>query len=98
MKLSSKVLAGSLASAGMVLSLVAPALTAQAATTSGEFDSTGALQNKTSDVGSLTTDGHALAIAYDSMPKDDTPATYGTATATSNANVNVISGILVLDA
>lgn len=99
MKLSSKVLAGSLASAGMVLSLVAPALTAQAATTTGQFDKDGTYkQVPASDVGSLTKDGHDLAIAYDSMPSDATTATYGTATATSNANVNVISGILVLDA
>lgn len=40
MKLSKNVLVGSLATAGMVLGAVAPALTAQAATTTGSFDST----------------------------------------------------------
>ncbi len=96
MKLSRNVLVGSLAVSGMVLGALAPALTAQAATGSGQFDSTGTLVKKDTDVGPLTTDGHELAIAYDSMDaaKPDT----GTATATSNANVNVISGILVLDA
>lgn len=98
MKLSRNVLVGSLAVSGMVLGALAPALTAQAATGSAEFDSTGKLVQKDTDVGSLTKDGHDLAIAYDSMPTDATQAEYGTATATSNANVKVISGILVLDA
>ena len=60
MKLSSKVLAGSLASAGMVLSLVAPALTAQAATTTGKVD----------DNGNVT----GLATAEDAAKKTEEPA------------------------
>jgi len=99
MKLSRNVLVGSLAVSGMVLGAIAPAMTAQAATGSGAFDDSGKLVQKDTDVGSLTKDGHELAIAYDSTTTDAAdPAVYKTATATSNANVNVISGVLVLDA
>lgn len=96
MKLSRNVLVGSLATAGMVLGAVAPALTAQAATTSGEFDSTGKLQQVTpnKDVNGLGTANAGLAIAYDAGDG----STAGTATAESNANVKVVSGILTLDA
>ena len=94
MKLSSKVLAGSLASAGMVLSLVAPALTAQAATTTGQIDDKGNVTHVTkTDIGSLTNpDNGQLAIAYDSAAGGD-----GEATATSNAAVKVVNGVLVLN-
>lgn len=100
MKLSSKVLAGSLASAGMVLSLVAPALTAQAATTSATVDSTtGKVTGNAATDGKFatsTTDKTlpegGLAIAYD----NGTDNTIGAASAQSNANVQVIDGLLVL--
>ncbi|WP_338232593.1 WxL domain-containing protein [Companilactobacillus muriivasis] len=96
MKLSRNVLVGSLAVSGMVLGALAPAMTAQAATTSGEFDDKGALQSVSpnKNVNGLGTDNAGLAIAYD---KGD-GTTYGTATAESNANVKVVSGILTLDA
>ena len=98
MKLSSKVLAGSLASAGMVLSLVAPAITAQAAKTSGVVDADGNV-NKTTDASGLEDAGVLgkgnLAIAYDE--KGDASGETGTATAQSNAAVQVINGVLVLD-
>lgn len=94
MKLSSKVLAGSLASAGMVLSLVAPALTAQAATTSGEIGSDGktvvASTPQDKEIGAL--EGNKdLAIAFDGTDGN------ALATAKSNASVKVVNGILILD-
>jgi len=96
MKLSRNVLVGSLAVSGMVLGALAPALTAQAATTSGEFDKDGTLQqvSPNKDVNGLGSENAGLAIAYD---KGD-GSTTGTATAQSNANVKVVSGILTLDA
>ena len=96
MKLSRNVLVGSLATAGMFLGAVAPVLTAQAATTSGEFDDKGTLQqvSPNKDVNGLGSENAGLAIAYD---KGD-GSTTGTATAQSNANVKVVSGILTLDA
>lgn len=94
MKLSRNVLVGSLATTGMVLGLIAPSLTAQAATTSGKFVNGNLEQVNDEDVGGLGQEGTGLAIAYD---KGD-GSTVGTATAKSNANVNVVSGILTLDA
>ncbi|WP_166667243.1 WxL domain-containing protein [Companilactobacillus nuruki] len=100
MKLSSKVLAGSLASAGMVLSLVAPALTAQAAQTSATVGTDGTVTGNTVADGKYalsSTDkslpNGGLAIAYDNGKTTDV----GSATAESNANVKVINGLLVLD-
>lgn len=94
MKLSRNVLVGSLATTGMVLGLIAPSLTAQAATTSGKFVNGNLEQVKDEDVGGLGQEGTGLAIAYDAGDGK----TVGTATAQSNANVNVVSGILTLDA
>lgn len=94
MKLSSKVLAGSLASAGMVLSLVAPALTAQAATTTGKVDDNGnvtGVADLTKPEDASTNGG--LAIAF-----DDNNGNAGSATMDSNANVKVADGVLILDA
>ncbi|MFH5810808.1 WxL domain-containing protein [Companilactobacillus sp. FL22-1] len=93
MKLSRNVLVGSLATTGMVLGLIAPSLTAQAATTSGKFVNGNLEQVKDEDVGGLGQEGTGLAIAYDAGDGK----TVGTATAQSNANVNVVSGILTLD-
>ncbi|KRO00405.1 WxL domain-containing protein [Companilactobacillus kimchiensis] len=95
MKLSRNVLVGSLATAGMILGAVAPALTAQAATTSGKFVD-GKLTQVTpnEDVNGLGSDNAGLAIAYDAGDG----STVGTATAESNANVKVVSGILTLNA
>ena len=101
MKLSSKVLAGSLASAGMVLSLVAPALTAQAATTSGTVGTDGKVTHVANgtDAGPLGEKDSKLAIAYSGLDTDGTTEVKdGEATAKSNANVTVQSGILTLDA
>ncbi|WP_201308439.1 WxL domain-containing protein [Companilactobacillus farciminis] len=101
MKLSRNVLVGSLATVGMVLGAVAPAVTAQAATTSGNIDGNGnvtmnSTDGKTpvesADYGVLGQDG--TSIAFDGG--DGT--TYGTASANSNANVKVLSGVLVLQA
>lgn len=95
MKLSRNVLVGSLATAGMVLGAVAPAVTAQAATSTGKIDSTtGSVTPSTSfNIGNLNNpDDGQLAIAMDSAD-GKTP---GTATATSNAAVKVVSGVLVL--
>ena len=80
----------------MVLGAVAPAVTAQAATTSGKFDENGKLQQVTpnENVNGLGSENAGLAIAYDAGDG----STVGTATAESNANVNVVSGILTLDA
>lgn len=78
-----------------------PAVTAQAATTSGEFNETGdklTYIEAGKDVGSLNDSNHGLAIAYDGETGDPATQTYGKASATSNANVKVISGVLVLDA
>jgi len=105
MKLSKNVLVGSLASAGIVLGALAPAVSVQAAKTSGAFDADGSTlthvtDESKKDVGSLNDAGHGLAIAYDDSASvaEGTAPTYDKATATSNANVNVISGVLVLDA
>jgi len=99
MKLSSRVLAGSLASAGMVLSLVAPAITAQAARTSGVTGADGSTveQTKSTDADGMEGAGQLgkgnLAIAYTSADNTKT----GPAAAYSNASVDVVSGVLVLD-
>ena len=94
MKLSRNVLVGSLAVTGMVLGAVAPAVTAQAATSTGKIDSTtGAVTPSASyNIGNLNNpDDGQLAIAMDNGD------TEGTATATSNAAVKVVSGVLVLN-
>ncbi len=92
MKLSRNVLVGSLATVGMVLGAVAPAVTAQAATTTGKVGSDGKVtQTESTDVGQLGSGDPA--IAFDGGDG----STYGTATANSNANVKVVSGVLVLD-
>lgn len=95
MKLLRNVLVGSLATAGMVLGAVAPALTAQAATTTGEIDTDGSVKyTAQKNIGKLSNpDNGQLAIAYDS--KDG--ANDGIATATSNAAVKIVSGVLVLN-
>ena len=95
MKLSSKVFAGTLASAGMVLSLVAPALTAQAAQTTGKVNDDGTVEKV--DGFPATADASkngGLAIAYDAGDG----STVGTASMDSNANVKVADGVLILDA
>ena len=94
MKLSRNVLVGSLATVGMVLGAVAPAVTAQAATTSGKFVDGKLTQVQDENVNGLGSENAGLAIAYDAGDG----STVGSATATSNANVNVVSGILTLDA
>jgi len=99
MKLSRNVLVGSLATAGMVLGAVAPALTAQAATTSGTVGTDGSITPTTDlekgvDAGQLGKGN--LAIAYDNGKEGDDAVT-GHATAKSNAQVQVVSGILLLD-
>ncbi|WP_164509390.1 WxL domain-containing protein [Companilactobacillus jidongensis] len=86
MKLSKNVLVGSLASAGMILGLVAPATTAFAAT--GSFNQKDLTAGQTT--GDLT-DTSYVAIA-------GTNDAEGTATANSNVNVNVVDGALVLKA
>ncbi|ALB29529.1 WxL domain-containing protein [Companilactobacillus heilongjiangensis] len=96
MKLSRNVLVGSLAVSGMVLGAVAPAMTAQAATSTADINaSTGAVTPKAEyNIGNLNNpDNGQLAIAMDS--KDG--ANDGTASATSNAAVKVVTGVLVLD-
>jgi len=99
MKLSRNVLVGSLATVGMVLGSVAPALTAQAARTSGVTgaDGTSVEQTKSTDADGMESAGQLgkgnLAIAYTSTDNKTT----GPAAAYSNASVNVVSGILVLD-
>lgn len=94
MKLSRNVLVGSLATVGMVLGAVAPAVTAQAAKTSGVVNSDGTV-SKTTDASGMEDAGQLgkgnLAIAY----SDKT--TGGSAEAYSNAAVQVVSGVLVLD-
>lgn len=97
MKLSSKFLAGSLATAGMVLSVVAPSLTAQAATTSGKVDDAGNVTGITDESGKLVEkdaeDNGGMAIAY-----DDNQGNAGSASMDSNANVKVADGVLMLSA
>lgn len=94
MKLSRNVLVGSLAVSGMVLGAIAPALTAQAATTTGAIDDKGNVTYTPSkNIGNLNNpDGGQLAIAY-----DDSTGANGEATAISNASVKVVSGVLVLN-
>ncbi|KRK64228.1 hypothetical protein FC72_GL000540 [Companilactobacillus tucceti DSM 20183] len=96
MKLSRNVLVGSLATAGIVLGAFAPSLTAQAATTSATVGADGVVKptgDTNKDVNSLNDpDNPGLAIAY-----DDGEGNVKTATAQSDANVTVISGILTLD-
>ncbi|CAJ2231467.1 WxL domain-containing protein [Companilactobacillus paralimentarius] len=100
MKLSKSVLAGSLATAGIVLGAIAPAVTAQAATTSAKYNSTTKAYEPTTDLekgedaGALGASDSNLAIAYDAGDGK----TVGSATAQSNANVTVQSGLLTLDA
>lgn len=99
MKLSRNVLVGSLATVGMVLGAVAPAVTAQAAKTSGVVDADGNVtKSTTTDASGMEEAGQLgkgnLAIAYD---KDGTGTETGTAEAYSNAAVQVINGVLVLD-
>lgn len=94
MKLSRNVLVGSLATVGMVLGAVAPAVTANAATTTGKVDDDG----NVTGVADLTkpepaADNGGLAIAY-----DDGQGNAGKATMDSNANVKVADGVLMLDA
>ncbi|MBL3531347.1 WxL domain-containing protein [Companilactobacillus zhachilii] len=100
MKLSRNVLVGSLAATGMVLGLVAPSLTAQAATTSGVVkDGTVSPTTdlvKGEDAGQLGKGN--LAIAYDGKDATNENDVTGHATAKSNAQVQVVSGILLLDA
>ncbi|WP_125565897.1 WxL domain-containing protein [Companilactobacillus insicii] len=90
MKLSKNVLVGSLASAGMVLGLVAPATTAFAATGSASVQDDGTIKAE-STTGSLNKSGY-LAIADWNGNKDTTT----NATAESNVNVDVVSGLLLL--
>ncbi|WP_334332147.1 WxL domain-containing protein [Companilactobacillus sp. HBUAS59544] len=99
MKLSKSVLAGSLATAGIVLGAIAPAVTAQAATSSGSIDANGNLQHEDPaiNVGKLGDKDSKLAIAYDATDTDKNRVT-GEATAQSNANVTVQTGLLTLDA
>ena len=93
MKLSRNVLVGSLATVGMVLGSLAPAVVAQAATTTGSVDGEGNVtRTDKTEIGALP-GNDKLAIAYNSS---DT-ATDGEATAQSNASVKVISGVLVLN-
>lgn len=85
----------------MVLGAIAPALTAQAARTSGvpgKTDGSAVEQTGSKDADGMEDAGQLgkgnLAIAYTSA--DGTGET-GTAAAYSNASVNVVSGVLVLD-
>jgi len=102
MKLSRNVLVGSLATVGMVLGAFAPAMTAQAAKTSATVDDSGNVnanaKDETTNKYALSDAGQLgkgnLAIAYDA--KGDGADT-GTATADSNAAVQVINGVIVLD-
>ena len=99
-KLSKSVLAGSLATAGIVLGAIAPAITAQAATGSGKTNADGSVtyQDPTTKVGALGDKDSSLAIAFDEMDTDGTTVkTVGQASAQSNANVTVQSGLLTLD-
>lgn len=96
MKLSKSVLAGSLATAGIVLGAIAPAITAQAATGTGKIDDKGNVtyQDPTTDVGALGDSDSKMAIAFTGSEAGQD----GQASATSNANVTVQSGLLTLDA
>ncbi|GEO58542.1 WxL domain-containing protein [Companilactobacillus bobalius] len=97
MKLSKSVLAGSLATAGIVLGAIAPTITAQAATSSGATAADGTVSYKAgTDVGPLGGSDSKLAIAYDETTDGKTTAV-GEASAQSNANVKVQSGLLTLD-
>ncbi|WP_125763290.1 WxL domain-containing protein [Companilactobacillus hulinensis] len=104
MKLSKNVLVGSLATTGMILGLVAPATTAFAAKTSGVVDpTTGAVTKSTTtdasgmeDAGTLGAKDSKLAIAFDDA--SGVEGNMGSAEASSTANVQVMSGILTLDA
>jgi len=91
MKLSRNVLVGSLAVSGMVLGAIAPAVTAQAATTTGQVDATTGLVTRTAEKSAGQLGKGNLAIAYDG------DGATGTASATSNASVQVVNGVLVLD-
>jgi len=97
MKLSRNVLVGSLAVSGMVLGAIAPAMTAQAARTTGVIDSTtGTVSHVDTpkNIGDLNNpDDGQLAIAMDKVAGDGS----GMADATSNAAVKVVTGVLVLD-
>jgi len=95
MKLSRNVLVGSLAVSGMVLGALAPAMTAQAATTTGSIGTDGSVSHvDKTEIGQLSKpDNGQLAIAYES----DLGAGDGIATATSNAAVKVVNGVLVLN-
>ncbi|AYE38960.1 hypothetical protein D1B17_10100 [Companilactobacillus zhachilii] len=99
MKLSRNVLVGSLAVSGMVLGALAPAVTAQAAKTSGVVDSTTGEVSQTKDASGMENAGQLgntdskLAIAYTNADNSVT----GPAAAYSNASVNVVSGVLILD-
>lgn len=93
MVLSKSVLAGSLATAGIVLGAIAPTLTVQAATTTGKVDDNG----NVTGVADLkdpqpAKDNGGLAIAY-----DDGQGNAGSATMDSNANVKVADGVLMLN-
>lgn len=97
MKLSKNVLVGSLASAGMILGLVAPATTAFAATSSFTEDSNGnVVKNTTGQSGVL--DKTYVAIAGNDKDGADPAGVTGTATADSNVNLRVVNGLLVLKA
>lgn len=99
MKLSRNVLVGSLAVSGMVLGAIAPAVTAQAARTSGVTGTDGSTvtQTTSTDADGMEDAGQLgkgnLAIAYTNTDNSKT----GPAAAYSNASVDVVSGILVLD-
>lgn len=97
MKLSRNVFVGSLATAGIVLGALAPSLTAQAATTSAVVNDDGSVTGVTpnKDVNPLNDKTPGLAIAYDNGSGDQ--SAMKTATAESDANVKVISGLLTLD-
>ncbi|CAJ1182812.1 WxL domain-containing protein [Companilactobacillus nantensis] len=96
MKLSRNVLVGSLAVSGMVLGAIAPAMTAQAATSTGVIGSDGTVTHTDTpqNIGDLNNpENGQLAIAMDKTEGDGS----GVATATSNAAVKVVTGVLVLD-
>ncbi len=102
MKLSKNVLVGSLASAGIILGALAPAMTAQAATTTGNIDADGNVTANADSEGKLVERDYGVlgkdgtSIAFDSGVAGDNQ--YGKASAESNANVQVLSGVLVLQA
>lgn len=92
MKLSKSVLAGSLATAGIVLGAIAPTLTAQAATTTGKVDDNGNVTGLATQEDAAKNGG--LAIAYED---GGTTTTTGKASMDSNANVKVADGVLMLN-